>query len=475
MLLSFIIYASFLLCIVFFTYKKNTGEADFVVGGRSLNFWVTAISAHASDMSSWLFLAYPMIVFTKGVQEAWIGLGLLVGMFLNWHFVAPKLRIMTEKYNSLTLSSFFQERFHDHTGFIRIITALICLAFFTFYISSGLQGIGYVFSVSFNTSYELGVFLGLLIAILYTIAGGFITVAWTDFYQGLFLVIMVLLVPIAAFIHIGGISAITAGAISNQVSLKLMPQSGFKGWVSILLFILAMGPGYFGQPHILTKFMGIKNPKEMYKSKYFGMTWQLIALGAAVFVGITAIGFFPHGVENPQLIFALMAKVLFHPFLAGFVLCGIFAATVSTIESQILVQASLLSEDFYKPLFKPNASSKELLWVTRSFVIFVAAISFFIAFFKMSNIYDLVMYSWSGLGASFGPVILLSLYSKSVNRHGAIAAILVGAFTVGMWKNINKLFSYPIPELIPAFILSLIAAWVFSYFARTKFSPHSKK
>lgn len=473
MLLSFIIYASLLLSIVFITYKKQTNEADFVVGGRSLNFWVTAISAHASDMSSWLFLAYPMIVYTKGIQEAWVGLGLLIGMFLNWHFVAPKLRVLTEKYNSLTLSSFFQERFHDHTGFIRILTALICLVFFTFYISSGLQGIGYVFSVSFGTSYHLGVFLGLMVAILYTISGGFITVAWTDFYQGLFLVIMVLLVPIVAFIHIGGIPAIIEGAASNQVSLKLFPETGFKGWISIILFILAMGPGYFGQPHILTKFMGIKNPNEMYKSKYFGMSWQFIALSGAVFVGIVAMGYFPNGLENPQLIFAIMAKALFHPFIAGFVLCGIFAATVSTIESQILVQASLLSEDFYKPLFRPNASSKELLWASRSFVIIVASISFVIAFFNFSTIYELVMYSWAGLGASFGPLVLLSLYSKKVNRHGAVAAILVGAVTTGVWKNINTLFSFKIPELIPAFILSLIAAFLFSHFSRTKFSPHS--
>jgi len=475
MLLSFIIYACLLLVIVFFTYKKHTDEKDFVVGGRSMNFWVTAISAHASDMSSWLFLAFPMIVFTKGVQEAWIGLGLLLGMFLNWHFVAPKLRVMTEKYNSLTLSSFFEARFHDHSGFIRLITALICLVFFTFYISSGLQGIGYVFSISFNTSYHWGVFLGLLIAILYTITGGFITVAWTDFYQGLFLVVMILLVPLVAFIHLGGSSAIVAGALSNDVSLSLFPKTGFSSWAPILLFILSMGPGYFGQPHILTKFMGIKDPNEIYKSKYFGMTWQLIAITGAVLVGIVAIGFFPNGTDNPQLIFALMTKALFHPFIGGFVLCGIFAATVSTIESQILVQASLLSEDFYKPIFRPNASSKELLWVTRAFVIGVAAISFVIAFFKVSTIYDLVMYSWAGLGAAFGPIILLSLYSKSVNRHGAIAAILVGGITAAVWKHVNKLFDYPIPELIPAFILSLLSAWVFSYLSRTKFSPRSKK
>ncbi|MCH9632120.1 MAG: High-affinity proline transporter PutP [Chlamydiae bacterium] len=474
MLLSFIIYASILLTIVYCSYKKHTSEYDFVVGGRSLNFWVTAISAHASDMSSWLFLAYPAIIFTKGVQEAWIGLGLLIGMFLNWHFIAPKLRTMTEKLNSLTLSSFLEARFKDRTGFIRVLTAIICLVFFTFYISSGLQGAGYVFEIAFNLPYHWGVSIGFSVAILYTVFGGFITVAWTDFFQGLFLVAMVILVPLVVFFQIGGASAISAGALSNGISLKPLPSDGFSTWVAILMFILAWGPGYFGQPHILTKFMGIKNPDDMYKSKYFGMSWQLIALTGAVFVGIVALGFFPNGIDDPQFIFIRMTKICFHPFIAGFVLCGILAATISTVESQILVQASLLSEDFYKRFIRKSASSHELLWASRFFVVFVGGISFIVAFFKVSTIYQLVMYSWAGLGAAFGPIIILSLYSKSVNRHGAVASIIVGGISAAVWKNVNKLFDFQIPELIPAFLLSLGSAWIFSYLARNKLGTQAK-
>ena len=474
MLLSFIIYASILLSIVYFSYKKHTSEYDFVVGGRSLNFWVTAISAHASDMSSWLFIAYPAIVFTRGLQEAWIGLGLIIGMFANWHFVAPKLRVMTEKLNALTLSSFLEKRFKDQTGFIRVLTALICLVFFTFYISSGLQGAGYVFEIAFNIPYQWGVAIGFTVAILYTVFGGFITVAWTDFFQGIFLVAMILLVPLVAFFQAGGAKAISAGALSNGISIGLIPIDSFSSWVAILMFILAWGPGYFGQPHILTKFMGIKDPKEMYKSKYLGISWQIIALIGAVFVGIVALGFFPNGMDDPQFIFIRMTKICFHPFIAGFVLCGVLAATISTIESQILVQASLLSEDFYKRFLRKAAGSYELLWATRFFVVFVGSISFIIAFFKFSTIYQLVMYSWAGLGAAFGPIIILSLYSKSVNRHGAVAAILVGSITAAVWKNINSLFSFQIPELIPAFLLSLLAAWIFSYLARNKMGAHLK-
>ncbi len=469
MLLSFIIYASILLIIVFFSYKKHTTEYDFVIGGRGLNFWVTALSAQASDMSAWIFLGFPVIIFTGGLENAWIGLGLVAGMFSNWHFVAKKLRVMTEKLNSLTLSTYLEKKYHDHSGFIRIITALICLLFFTFYISSGLQGVGFLFEFAFNVPYQGGVAIGFFIALLYTIFGGYITVAWTDFFQGFFLVIMILLVPLVGFIHIGGASAVSAGALANQVSLKLIPNNHFMTWINILTLFLTMGPGYFGQPHILTKFMGIKNPNEIYKSKYVGMTLQILSLTGAVFIGIVALGFFPKGTTNPQLIYIQMTQALFHPFIAGFVLCGILAATISTVETQILVQASLLSEDFYKRIVRPKATSKELLWVSRSFVLIVGALSFFLAFFNLSTIYELVLYSWSGLGAAFGPIILLSLYSKSINRHGAVAAILVGGFTSAVWPHVNKLFSYKVPELIPAFALSLIAAWLFSYVSRNKF------
>ena len=475
MLLPFIIYASLLLCIVFFSYKKHTNEYDFVVGARSLNFWVTAISAHASDMSSWLFFAYPVAVYTNGVPQAWIGLGLVIGMFCNWHFVAPKLRVMTEKYKSLTLSSFFEARFNDESGFIRVITALICLLFFTFYISSGLQGAGYVFQIAFNIPYEWGVSIGFLIAILYTIFGGFITVAWTDFFQGLFLLVVVVTVPIVALIKMGGTAPIKAAALAHNIPLGIIPTDSFMTWVSIIFFILAWGPGYFGQPHILTKFMGIRNPKEIYKSKYFGITWQIIALTSAVFIGIISIGFFKKGVTNPQFIFIEMTKSCFHPFLAGFVLCGILAATISTLESQMLVQASLISEDFYKRYVRKAAKSTELVWITRFFVVFLGAISFFIAFFKVSTIYSLVLYSWSGLGAAFGPVMLLALYSRRANRDGAVMAILVGGMLAALWPQINKMFSFQIPEMIPAFSISLFMGWLFSHFSRNRMLSSKKR
>ncbi len=473
MILAFILYTSILIGIVWLSYKKHTNEADFVLGSRSLNFWVTAISAHASDMSSWLFMAFPAVVFLQGPQGAWTAIGLIIGMFCNWHFVAPKLRIMTEKTNSLTLSGYLETRYHDHSGFIRLATGFLCLLFFTFYVTSNLVALGLVFDTVFHIPYQLGVALGCIIAIIYTIFGGYITVAWTDLFQGLFLIVMIVIVPLVAFFKIGGVPAIKSAAALRALSLNFFPHGAFNHWVTVLFFILGWGPGYFGLPHVLTKFMGIRDPKEMYKSKYFGMSWQVLALASATAVGVIGIGFFPNGLNNPELIFIMMAKSLFYPFFAGLVLCAILAASISTMETQILIQASILSEDVYKRFFRSKASSRELLWISRLCVFLMALLGFFIAFYKVSSIYNLVLYSWSGLGASFGPIILLSLYSRKINRHGAIAAILVGGITSALWMHVNTLLSFKIPELIPAFLLSLFSAYLFSYLARHKFQVHS--
>lgn len=468
MILAFVLYASFLLGIVWISYKKHTTESDFVLGSRSLNFYVTAISAHASDMSSWLFMAFPSVIYLGGGSEAWIAVGLVIGMFLNWHYVAPKLRVMTEKSHSLTLSTYLERRYKDESGSIRILTGLICILFFTFYVTSNLVALGLVFDTVFQIPYHVGVALGVLIAVLYTIFGGYITVAWTDLFQGLFLIVMIVIVPIVAIVKMGGSSSIVQAAASRNISLHFFPQDGFSGWLKVVFFVLGWGPGYFGQPHILTKFMGLKNPEDMPKSKYFGMSWQILALAAAAFIGIISIGFFKSGIANPELVFITMTKALFYPFFAGLVLCAILAASISTMETQILVQASILSEDFYKRFFRKKANTKELLWVSRGAVLLVAAVGFFIAFFKVSTIYNLVMYSWSGLGASFGPIILLSLYSKKIRKEGAVAAILSGCIVSALWNHVNTLLKVQVPELIPAFLVSLGTAYLFSYIPKRK-------
>ncbi len=462
MITAFFIYTSLLLSIVYFSYKKHTTETDFVIGGRSVNFWVTAISAQASDMSAWLFMAFPALIFSQGLFNAWIAISLVIGMFLNWHFVAPKLRVMTERYNSLTLSSYLEAHFQDKTGFIRILTGVLSLLFFIFYITAGFVALGLSFRFIFGLPYSWGVSAGALIAVLYTIFGGFITVAWTDLFQGIFLLAMIYVVPFSVLREPGSFSTIAQAALQKGISLKFLPDFSLQTLQGILFMLLSWGPGYFGQPHILTKFMGIKNAKDMPKSKYVGITWQILALTAAVSVGIAALGFFESPPKNDELIFILMAKSLLHPFAAGLVLCSILAATLSTCESQILVVATLLSEDFYKRLLRPKARSSELLIASRSCVILIVLIAYFPALYQISEIYSLVLYSWSGLGASFGPVILLSLYSKKITSQGAIAAILVGGTTAAVWPEINRLFSLKIPELAVGFTLGLLAARFFS-------------
>lgn len=454
-------YFAVLLSVIYFSYKKQKTDADFILGNRSLNFWLTALSAHASDMSGWLFLGYPALVFGGGVFAAWAALGLIIGMFLNWQFVAPRLRIATERFGSLTLSSYFEKRFNDNSGALRLISGLMSLLFFTIYIASGLIAMGVLVESLLGLSYFLGIFIGLFIVVTYVFMGGYRTVAWVDLFQGLFLLAVIVTVPIYLFMQFGGIEPVMQAVALKNLSTSLIPT--FEGMTFWKIFVTAAGwgLGYFGQPHILTKFMGIKDPSEMDKAKYVGMSWQTIALGAATAVGLIGIYLFPLGLEDPQQVILSIVKETLSPFFAGLILCAILAATTNVMSAHILIVASNLSEDFYKRI-KKNVSSSELLWISRLSVIFIGFIGLSIAFFKPSTIYALVLYSWSGLGASFGPLVLLSLYMKKLNKQGAFAGILVGGLTAAIWPYFDNLYQLEISSIIPAFALSLLAISIVS-------------
>jgi len=302
-LAAFIIYFALLLILGLIFHRRQTTSSDFIMGNRSLSFWLVALSAHASDMSAWLFMAFPMSIFVLGLSRAWIALGLLIGMFLNWQFVAPKLRSMTEKYNCYTLSSFFEKRFKDNSGVIRILSAVVMLIFLTHYLSAGLIAMGNLFESLFGIDYYLGLSIALIVVVIYTSFGGFTTVAWTDLFQGIFLLIVILIVPFIAYSKIDGWNQITAVAQKQSISLSLIPEASFDAYFTILSLILGWGMGYFGMPHIITKFMSIRDVNEMNKSKWLGMSWQLITLAAAAFVAVVAIGYFPDGLEKPEFIF----------------------------------------------------------------------------------------------------------------------------------------------------------------------------
>lgn len=458
MLTSFVIYFCILTGIGALFYTKAQNAQDFMLGGRSVNYFVTAIATQASDMGSWLFLGLPAAVYANGLFEAWTAVGLVLFMFLNWQFIAPRLREVTAEYNSLTLSSYFHSRYNDTSGVLRIISALIIIIFFTFYISSGLVGLGRLFEAAFGISYQKGTIIGLSTAIIYTLVGGFIAVAWCDLFQGMFLLCAIVIVPFFAYFALPhGLQTITTTATLKNISLSLFPQT--KNFLYSLSLIAGWGLGYFGQPHILVNFMGIDDPKKIKYAKYVGITWQIIVLAAAVGVGIIGIGYFKDTTINGELIFIVMAKELFTPLLAGFALCGIFAATLSSMDSHILVSGSVAAEDLY---LRYAGSSKHLLWVSRASATLISLVALAIAFNNSSSVYDLVNYAWSGLGSAFGPVLITSLYSKWVTKQGALAGMITGSITAAVWPYINC----TILPLVPGFSISLASIYLVSALTR---------
>ena len=441
-LIAFVAYFSIICAIGFLSYRKQKTHSDFIVGNRSLNFWVIALSAHASDMSSWLFMGFPAAIMMRGMSQGWIAIGLLLGMFLNWQFVATKLRTYTEKLHCYTLSTFFEKRFEDNTGIIRTITAIIAVIFLCCYLSAGLIGMGLLLESLFGFDYFTGLTIATIVVMAYTFFGGFITVAWTDLFQALFLLTMIILVPWIGYQNLEkGFDSIASIAQSKEIDLGFFEEYSKESIMTIIFLVFGWGLGYFGQPHIVTKFMGIKNPKELNKSKYLGMTWMVAALGGAAAVGLIRIAFFPHGLDKTELVFVQMAKEIFSPLGAGFILCGVLAASMSTMDSQILVCASVLSEDLYKHAFHKTASPAHLLKVARVGVIVISLLALIVAFNRNSTVLDTVQYAWTGLGCAFGPLVLTSLYSEKTNKYGAMAGILVGGLVAGFW-NLRFEFSH---------------------------------
>lgn len=438
-----------------------------------MNYWLTALAAHASDMSSWLFMAYPAMIFMFGLNKIWIAIGLIICMYCNWQFIASKIRIATEKTQSLTFFSYLEHRFTDNTGSLRIVTSLICFFFYTIYISAGLVGLGLLIESLFHFPYQWAIIISICIALPYVLIGGYRTLAWLDLFQGLFLMSIILFVPCYLIGRVGGFEGIKSAARLSDISLKFMPDYSLKSCLQMFVVALGWGLGYFGQPAIITKFMGINDPQKITKSKYIGMSWMIISLIAATFVGLIAIPFFSGKLDNSEMIFIGMVQNSFHPFFIGLILCAIFAASINVMCSQILVVCSSLGEDIYKKIFHQNASSKQVLLISRLSAIFIAFLSFLIAYFKISSIYSLVLYAWSGLGASFGPLLIFSLYSKKMNRTSAWAGIITGSVSSAIWPWVNKSISYQIDPIIVGFSSSFLCIWITSMFSAKKIEQSS--
>ncbi|UCZ55157.1 sodium/proline symporter PutP [Bacillus shivajii] len=468
-LVTFIVYLVGLLVIGFIAYRTTNNLSDYVLGGRRLGGGVAALSAGASDLSGWVLLGLPGALYVSGMSEMWIGVGLAIGAYINWQFVAKRLRIYTEVAgDSITLPDFFENRFHDRSKMLRVISAVFILLFFAFYTSAGLVGGAILFENSFGLTYTQALWIGAIVIISYTFLGGFLAVSWTDFIQGSLMFLAIIVVPIVAIQNMGGWSE-TAGLIAEIDPTHL---DAFAGATTIgIISLMAWGLGYFGQPHILTRFMAVKSSKEIPKARLIGMIWLVIALTGAMFVGLVGIAYFENFTGSPlpdgEVVFIMFTQVLFHPIVAGILLAAILSAIMSTIDSQLLVSSSALTEDFYKAIFRRSATQTELVWVGRFGVLLIALIAIFLAYNPESTVLELVAYAWAGFGATFGPVIIMSLFWRRMTRNGAVAGILLGGLTVILWVNLDTLLGleggiWSLYEIVPGFVFGVLAIIVVS-------------
>ena len=456
--ISFSVYLVFLMSIGVYFYKKTANLEDYLIGGRKMGSWVTALSAQASDMSGWLLMGLPGAVYLGGFSQAWIAVGLFIGTVLNWKYVAARLRVYTEKTDSMTLPSFFEDRFGDPTGLLRIISAAIILLFFTIYSASGLVASGKLFESLFNIDYTLAVSFGGLAIVMYTFLGGFMAVSWTDFFQGILMFFAITIVPTIAYGEVGGISSITEIAAETGVSLSMMPE-GFT--LAAVISALAWGLGYFGQPHILARFMGIDSIKKVAAARQIAVVWVAISLTAAVFVGIIAVPMFPEIADSEKVFIEMIAEI-FNPWVGGILLAAILSAIMSTIDSQLLVSSSTLTEDFYNKIVQREASEAEKMWAGRVFVILIAVIAFILALNPENTVLDLVAYAWAGLGAAFGPAVLFALFSKKTSWRSILTGMLVGTITLVFWKESG--LGAELYEIVPGFFINCFIIFIVDKF-----------
>ncbi|MFS0862755.1 sodium/proline symporter PutP [Fredinandcohnia sp. 179-A 10B2 NHS] len=468
-LTAIIIYLVGMLVIGILAARMTRDLSDYVLGGRRLGAGVAALSAGSSDMSGWLMLGLPGAMYLGGMGEIWIAVGLAVGAYLNWQFIAKPFRLYTKVSNdSITIPDYLENRFRDHSKLLRVFSAIVILLFFTFYTSASLVGGAILLESSFNMDYKLALWVGAGVILSYTFFGGFLAASWTDFIQGILMFLALIIIPIVAIFELGGWGeTVTKIGEIDLSHLDVMSGATTLGIISLL----AWGLGYFGQPHILVRFMGIKSTKEIPKARLIGMVWMVLSLIGAIFIGFAGIAYFADApLANSETVFIMFSQVLFNPWVAGFLLAAILSAIMSTVDSQLLVSSSALAQDFYKAIFKKDASKKEEMWVGRIAVLLIAIIAIFLGYNPESKVLELVGYAWAGFGAAFGPVIILSLFWKRMNRWGALAGMIVGAVTVVVWKilstdKVNEagevikeaVIPFSLYEIVPGFLLALLA------------------
>ncbi len=465
LLITFGIYLLAMVGIGFVAWWRTRDFDDYILGGRSLGGYVTALSAGASDMSGWLLMGLPGALYLGGVSEAWIALGLVAGAWANWRFVAGPLRVYTERTdNALTLPDYFTTRFAADGKWLRIVSALVILVFFAIYAASGIVAGARLFESVFGLPYAQALWWGAAATIAYTLIGGFLAVSWTDTVQATLMIFALILTPLIVIISTGGPGdSLQAIAALDPARLDWF-KGGELGLVGIVS-LLAWGLGYCGQPHILARFMAADSLAVIPQARRIGMTWMILCLAGAMATGFFGIAYFAQHpaqagpvAENHERVFIALANVLFNPWIAGVLLSAILAAIMSTLSCQLLVCSSALTEDFYRGFLRPAAGERELVWVGRGMVLAVALLAIFLARDPDSRVLGLVSYAWAGFGAAFGPVVVFSLFWERMTRGGALAGMLVGAATVVLWKQTGSALYEMVPGVVAASIAIVVAS-----------------
>lgn len=458
---TFIVYILAMLVIGIIAARMTSSLNDYVLGGRRLGRLVTALSAGASDMSGWLLMGLPGALYLSGLSEAWIAIGLTVGSWCNWKFVAARLRSFTANASdALTLPDYLAARFCDKYRLTAIVAAVIILIFFVIYCASGMVSAARLFQQTFEMDYSNALLIGAVSTIFYVFIGGFLAVSWTDTVQASLMIFALLLTPMIMIMDCGGFDAanelIATRGPDMTNFLKGMTVAGF-------LSLVGWGLGYMGQPHILVRFMAAGTVRGLGDARRISITWMILCLIGAVLVGYYGVAFSMNHpevpVNNPEQIFIIVTQTLFTPWIAGILLSAILAAIMSTLSCQLLVASTTLTADFYRRLLRPMASQTELVWCGRLMLLFVAVIAYFIATDPNSGILHLVSYAWAGFGASFGPCILVSLLWKKMTLKGALAGMIVGAATVIVVEVTHIINIY---SIVPGFLLSLATIFVVS-------------
>ncbi|KOO07512.1 sodium/proline symporter PutP [Vibrio hepatarius] len=461
---TFIAYLILMLAIGVIAYQRTKNSSDYFLGGRSLGPWPAALSAGASDMSGWLLLGLPGYAFAAGIEAFWLAGGLLAGTWLNWLINAKRLRTYSITTDSLTLPEYLSRRFNDNSKLIQVISAFFILLFFLFYTSSGLVAGGKLFETVFGLDYTTAVIIGTVCVVSYTLFGGFLAVSWTDLVQGLLMAAALVIVPIVAME--GGFSDLE-GQLANINPQLLTLWNDSKGEplsAIAIISLVAWGLGYFGQPHILARFKASRSNKDLTTARRIAVIWTALSMFGAMLVGLVGLIYVSNSgisVDDGEKIFMLLVNAMFHPVVAGILLAAILAAIMSTADSQLLVSSSALAEDFYKQVFKKDASSEEIVMVGRIAVIAISIVALTLAMTPDSSVLGLVSYAWAGFGAAFGPALVLSLYWSRMNRNGALTGIIVGGVTIVVWKQISGGW-FDVYEIVPGIIFSTISIVVVS-------------